>query len=95
MDDWIILGAMWTLVVLSNAVALSSLTWLFLTIHGFLTASVMKSTRVQKRAPTRIENYCQTLQTASKSVSTVQEHTRVDHCIIARQPSLVARLNAH
>ncbi|EFY97912.1 Protein kinase, ATP binding site [Metarhizium robertsii ARSEF 23] len=32
---------MWTLVVLSNAVAFSSLTWLFLTIHGFLTASVM------------------------------------------------------
>ena len=40
-DDWIILGAMWTLVVLSNAVAFSSLIWLFLTIHGFLTASVM------------------------------------------------------
>ncbi|KJK79951.1 hypothetical protein H634G_04190 [Metarhizium anisopliae BRIP 53293] len=64
---------MWTLVVLSNAVAFSSLTWLFLTIHGFLTASVMNPPwfrnlrRPVLRTTARLFKLHQTVFPASKS----------------------------
>lgn len=64
---------MWTQVVLSNAVAFSSLTWLFLTIHGFLTASVMNSfwsrnlRRPVFRATARLFKLHQTVFLPSKS----------------------------